>query len=53
MTSYNKRKKDYIYSKKKDYDQRENGSVGIQERQSLANMGHQKSKKYTIAQIDL
>ena len=53
MTSYSKRKKDYVYSKKKNYNQRENGPIGIQGRQSLANIGHPKSKKYTIVQIDL
>ena len=52
MASYSKRKNDYSYSKNKDYHRRENGPASIQERQSLAIMGHPKSKKYTIAQID-
>jgi len=49
MASYSKRKNNYSYSKNKNYNQRENSLASIQERQSLAIIGHSKSKKYTIA----
>lgn len=53
MTSYSKRKKDHSYSKKKDYSRRENVPVGIQERQSHANMSRPKSKGYTMYEPSL